>query len=104
MNRIRLNRQDRSRAGSALIEFALVCFLLFVVIFATFEFCRMLLVSTTVANAARAGCRYAITHGGTANVSAIQTVVTNFASVGPLDTTALTVSVCYPYSAGTCTA
>lgn len=81
------------------MEFALVAVMLMLILFASVEFGRMLLVYTTVANAARAGCRYAITHGSDNPASAeqIQTVVKNFLSAGPLNTTAtgLTISVNY---------
>ena len=44
--------------GATIIEFAIVAFLLFLVIFASFEFDRMMLVYTTLANSARG--RYAM--------------------------------------------
>ena len=51
------------RRGSELVEFALVSFLLFSVIFAVFEFGRMVLVYNSIANAARVGVRFAEVHG-----------------------------------------
>ena len=82
-----------------------VIMLLFVV-----EMGRMLLVYTTVANAARAGVRYAIVHGSTRstgttvdsasgpgnNPAQVLTVVKNFASGGLLTTSRLVVNVTYP--------
>ncbi len=53
----------RSQRGQSLVEFCLVCLVFFVVVFGIIEMERMLLVYTTVANAARAGVRYAIVHG-----------------------------------------
>jgi hypothetical protein len=62
----------------------------------------MVLVYTTIANAARAGARYAIVHGGdrtgsgvdgpsaSSDYSQVCTVVKNFASSGALDTSKLT--------------
>jgi Flp pilus assembly protein TadG len=84
-----------------------VIMLLFVV-----ELGRMLLVYTAVANAARAGLRYAIVHGssraagGTVNSASgpgsnpaqVLTVVTDFASAGLLTTSLLVVNVTYPGS------
>src|SRR5260370_20154424 len=55
-------RRSRQR-GSALIEFALVAFLLLLVMFAAIELDRMLFVYTSLADAAKAGARYAIVHG-----------------------------------------
>jgi Flp pilus assembly protein TadG len=80
-----------------------------IVILAVVEMGRMILVYTTVANAARAGARYAIVHGSTRtgagidgpsgpgnNPTQVVTVVTNFASAAPLNTSRLVVTVTYP--------
>jgi len=98
-----------SRRGSALVEFALVSFQLLLVIFAAFEFGRMILVYTTVANAARVGVRYAIVHGNTSTTTGVDgpsgpgsnptnvlNVVNDYAGVGLLDLSKLTVTVSYP--------
>ena len=94
--------------GSSLVEFALVCFQLLLVILATFELGRMIVVYTTVANAARVGVRYAIVHGDTNKGSGINSpsdpssytnvvnVVRGYAGVGLLDLGKLTVTVSYP--------
>lgn len=95
-----------------MVEFALVSVLLVMVLLGVVEMGRMILVYTTMANAARAGSRYAIVHGldrasGTAAdgqsgptcpCSEVNTVVTNFASAGLLDTSKLTITVAYPDS------
>src|SRR5579871_2391399 len=105
VNRAAFRTHHRRRKGTALVEFALVGFLLVLVLLASIEFSRMLLVYTAVANAARAGCRYAITHGtdNPTTVTAIQTVVSNFAGTAPINATKLTTTVSpNPYSgAGT---
>jgi len=72
------------------------------VIFASIEFDRMILVYTTVANSAKVGVRYAIVHGGhrsggsgadgasgAADPSQVRTVIKNFASAGILNTALL---------------
>ena len=69
----------------------------------------MALVYTTVANAARAGARYSIVHGGTRtgsgvdgpsgpapNPAEVVTVIKNFASGGLLTTGNLIIAVNYP--------
>ena len=56
-------RRYGSRRGGSLTEFGFVVFTLLVVLFGLLEFCRMGLVYTNLANAARVGVRYAITHG-----------------------------------------
>ena len=83
-----------------------ILMLLFIV-----EMARMVLVYTTIANAARAGARYAIVHGSTRpggaaaadnpsgpanDPAAVLAVVTNFASVGLLATSRLVIHVTYP--------
>ena len=82
-----------------------VIMLLFVV-----EMGRMVLVYTTVANAARAGVRYAIVHGNSrtvgtgltnasgpaSNPAQVLTVVTDFATAGLITPTLLVINVTYP--------
>jgi Flp pilus assembly protein TadG len=111
ITRWRTLRQARS-AGQSLVEFGLVTFMLCMLVLAVVEMGRMVLVYTTVANAARAGARYAIVHGssraagaGSANASGpssnpaqVVTVVTNFASAGLLTTGRLVITVAYPGS------
>ena len=58
-------RRKRLERGAGLIEFALVALQLMLVLLSLLEFGRMVLVSTSVANAARTGVRYAIVHGAT---------------------------------------
>ncbi|HTA45340.1 MAG TPA: TadE/TadG family type IV pilus assembly protein [Bryobacteraceae bacterium] len=97
-------------AGQSVVEFSLVCLLLGILALAVIETGRMTLVYTTVANAARAGVRYAIVHGGsrtagagTANASGpgnnpaqVVSVIKNFAGAGILSTSRLVISVVYP--------
>ena len=99
-----------SRSGQGLVEFAVVALLTVIMLLFVFEMGRMVLVSTTVANAARAGLRYAIVHGSTRaagsgvnnasgpgdNPAQVVTAVTDFASAGPLTTSLLVVNVTYP--------
>jgi Flp pilus assembly protein TadG len=104
------NRRGRQR-GSTLVEFSLVAVLLFMVVFATIEFNRMVLVYTDIANAARAGSRYAIVHGSSRtgsgtdgpsgpsnNPSEVLTVIRNYAAAAPINAANLTVNVTYPDS------
>jgi Flp pilus assembly protein TadG len=82
------------RRGSELVEFALVSFQLFLLIFAVVEFGRMALVYSSVANAARVAVRYAAVHGNDRSPVATYTdvcgVVTSYTSA--LKTAALTCS------------
>ena len=95
--------------GGAAVEFTFIAVMLVVVMVGIVEMGRMVLVYTTVANAARAGARYAIVHGadrstgtgvngvsGPGSTTQVKTVVTDFASAGLLDTTKLNIAVNYP--------
>jgi Flp pilus assembly protein TadG len=107
MTRLRV-RAGRGDCGSALVEFSLIAFMFIVVLIGVVELGRMLLVYNTLANAARAGARYAIVHGGErtgsgsdgpsgpGSVSEVQTVVEDYASAGLINTSDLTVNVTYP--------
>jgi Flp pilus assembly protein TadG len=106
---MRLRRTRSAQGGNTIVEFAFVTFLLMLVIFASIEFDRMMLVYTTLANSARLGARYAIVHGatrtgtgdpasGATDNTNVVTVVKNFAGAGMLRTSNLSVSVEYPAS------
>ena len=99
----------QGRAGQTLVEFSLVFLMSFMLMLAVVEISRMVLVYTTVANAARAGARYAVVHGsnhtgagangpsGPANnPPQVVTVIKNFASAGLLQTSNLLITVNYP--------
>lgn len=99
----------RRESGQGLIEFAVVTFISTIMLLFVSETGRMIVVYTTIANAAREGVRYAIVHGstrssGTTSSSAsgpssdpaqVLTVVNNFASGGLLTTSRLIVHVTY---------
>jgi Flp pilus assembly protein TadG len=101
-----MNKRN-SEHGQTLVEFALIAFLLFFVIFAVVEMERMLLVYTTVANAARGGVRYAIVHGKDrtgsgvdgpstpASYDQVKNTVKALAGAGLINTANLTVTVNY---------
>ncbi len=86
--------------GQTLVEFGLTAFLLLMSLMSVVEIGRMVLVYTTVANATRAGARYAIVHGtnNLASTDQIKTVVKNFLGTAPVDTsrTGITINVNYP--------
>lgn len=104
------NRRAGER-GSAMIEFALISFMFIMILLGIVELGRMSLVYTTIANSARVGARYAITHGSDRTGSGvdgpsgpgtpctctqIQTVVQNFSGAGLLTPSNVTVTVNYP--------
>ena len=94
------SERRRPEQGSSLIEFSLVAFLLVMLLIGVVEMCRIVLVYNGVAQAARAGVRYAIVHGtdNPASTTAIQDVVKNFLRAAPVDTTiaGLVINVTYP--------
>lgn len=108
---IHWNRED----GATMVEFSLVAFLLIMILLGVVEMGRMILVYTTMANAARAGVRYAMVHGGDRTGSGptgasgpssgisctcpeVQTVVNAYAGAGLVNTANLTTTVTYPDS------
>jgi Flp pilus assembly protein TadG len=96
-----------SEEGSALVELGLISVAFVLLLLGVVEVSRMVLVYTTIANAARTGERYAIVHGGSrtgtgvngpsgpGSYTQVQTVVKNFASAGLLTTSNLTINVNY---------
>jgi len=99
----------KTEEGSTLVEFALVGFSFILLLLSVVEMGRMLLVYTSIANAARAGTRYAIVHGGertgtgidgpsgpSCPCTQINKVVTSFASAGLVTTPNLNITVEYP--------
>jgi Flp pilus assembly protein TadG len=103
----RLVRRSSGTRGQTLVEFALSVLMLVMLLIGVVEISRMVLMYTTVANAAKAGARYAIVNGSDASSPSgpsaddptVITVVKNFASAGGLNTANLTVHVNY-YSVG----
>jgi Flp pilus assembly protein TadG len=104
---MRVRDRWREDQGSSLVEFALIAFMFVMVLAGVVEVGRMVLVYNTIANAAREGTRYAIVHGADQTVSPsgpgnpctctdVKTVITNFASAGLVNTSAMTITVSYP--------
>jgi len=83
--------------GQTLVEFAMCSVLLLALVFAVVEFGRMMLVYTTMGNAARIGTRYAIVHGSdNPPTTSVDTVVKDFLKAGTVSTSSATVTVGYP--------
>ena len=98
--------------GSTQVEFALVTVLLVMVLLGLVEMSRMVLSYNAIADAAKAGARYAMVHGAdrtgsgvngassATSYSQIQTVAQNYAAAGLLNSSSVTVSVSYPNHSG----
>lgn len=93
------------RRGQSLVEFALISLMVVMLLFGVVEMSRLVLVYTTIANAARVGVRYAIVHGSnnSASLSAVQGVVNGYLSAATVYTANATVNVCYATSLSTYT-
>lgn len=98
MTLVSAKRRVSGDEGQSLVEFGIVAFLLVMLLFGVIEIGRMVLVYTAVANAARAGARYAIVHGSDnlATTDQIKTVVKNFLGTSPVDPTRATITINYP--------
>lgn len=101
---------DRSsRRGQALAEFGVSAVVALLLILGVVEFSRIMLVYTTLADAARMGARYAITHGtipgNSASVGSIedgvQAVVQKFLAPGTVNIKAAVITTSFPNSATT---
>lgn len=108
--------QSTSESGQSMVEFTLSVLVVLTVIFGIVELSRVLLAYNALAEAARAGVRYATVHGGDRSGSGTEgpsgagcdgtppsgtSVAPNVVGVvtsdaGALSSTSLTVSVCYP--------
>jgi len=102
----------RRRSGQSLVEFTLVAFMTTITLLFIVEASRMVIVYAAIANAAREGTRYAITHGSSratgsgstnaagpgSNPAQVVSVIDNFAGIAPLTTSRLVINVTYPNS------
>jgi Flp pilus assembly protein TadG len=81
----------RNRRGAAVVEFAIVAPVFFVLVFGMVEYGRMVMVQQVITNAAREGARVGVLDGSTyANV---QTAVNNYLIAAKISTTATTITV-----------
>jgi Flp pilus assembly protein TadG len=96
------SRRHRSQAGATMVEFLFIGVLLFLVMFASLEFDRMLFVYTALADAAKAGVRYGVVRGSnrssgslsSGDTTEIQAHVKSY--VLAVNKTRLNVAVTYP--------
>jgi Flp pilus assembly protein TadG len=92
------------RQGQAQIEFLLVIVLFLLTLFGAFEFCRLLLSYTTLANASRVAMRYASVHGSSngagyvTTAAEIEGIVRDFTHGSLIDPALVTVTTSWPQS------
>jgi Flp pilus assembly protein TadG len=98
---------NKDRRGQSQIEFLFVIVLFLLTLLGTFEFCRLLLSYTTLANASRVGMRYASVHGASNDVGYVTTtteiegIVRNFTRGSLIDATQVTVTTTWPQGGST---
>lgn len=86
-------------AGQAIVEFALVATVFFILLFGIIEFSRLMLMYHHVGNVAREGSRYAIVHGSDSLAPATAADISNYVkSISPVDPSNLTVTTTWENS------
>lgn len=81
----------RRRRGAAVVEFAIIVPIFFLMVFGMIEFGRMVMVHQLLSGAAREGARQAIVNGATA--SAVEQTVRDFLTATSIDGEAASVTV-----------
>ena len=87
----RRSRQNRGRAGQALVEFALILPVLLLVLLGTVEFGRMCTAQNAVTNAAREGVRRGVL--ATSSAADVQALVTGLLASAGINTDKVAVAV-----------
>jgi Flp pilus assembly protein TadG len=104
------DRIARPTAGQALVEFAMSALIALLLILGAVEFSRIMLVYTTLAEAARLGARYAITHGtipgstgSTDPTAGVTAVVQKFLAPGTVNISSANITTSFPGNNATTT-
>ena len=88
----------RNRRGAAVVEFAVVAPLFFLLVFGMIEFGRMVMVQQVITNASREGARVAVLDGAT--TSEVNTAVENYMTSASVEGAEVSVTPDPPSSAG----
>ena len=100
-----MRRVMRDKRGQTLLEYVVVVLTVLTVIFGVFETGRLILAYTTLAEAARAGARYAIVHGADCSGACIpgtgQATAQNVAAAGGVTLAAYNATYTFPAGAST---
>ncbi len=81
----------RNRRGAAVVEFAIVAPVFFLLVFGMVEYGRMVMVQQVITNAAREGARVGVLDG--AAYTDVQTAVNNYLTAASISTSATTITV-----------
>jgi len=88
----------RNRRGAAVVEFALVAPVFFVMVLGMIEYGRLVMVQQILTNSSREGCRVAVLDGAT--TSQVTTQVSTYLSNASINGATVTVNPSPPSSAG----
>ncbi len=88
----------KNRRGTAVVEFAVVAPIFFLLVFGMIEYGRMVMVQQVITNASREGARQAVLDGST--TAAVQTAVTNYLTSASVSGGTVTVTPNPPSTAG----
>jgi len=88
----------RNRRGVAVVEFAVVAPVFFLLVFGIIEYGRMVMVQQLITNACREGARRAVLDGATTNE--VRTSVTTYLAGGSINNPTVTVNPDPPTNAG----
>ncbi len=88
----------RERRGAAVVEFAVVAPILFLLVFGMIEYGRLVMVQQVLTNATREGARHGVLDGST--TTEVQTTVTNYLTSANIAGATVTVNPDPPDSAG----
>ena len=83
--------RNNKRLGVAVVEFAVIAPLFFVLVFGIIEFGRLLMVQQILTNASREGVRRAVVEGAT--VAEVNTLVSDYLTNASVSATATTITV-----------
>jgi Flp pilus assembly protein TadG len=89
----------KNRRGAAVVEFAIVAPVFFLLVFGMIEYGRMVMVQQVLTNASREGARYAVIQS-TNDTNAVETKVKDYLTSAKLNAAASTVTVTWPASGG----
>lgn len=88
----------RNRKGAAVVEFAVVAPVFFLLVFGIIEYGRMVMVQQLITNASREGARRGVLDGAT--TAEVSTLVNNYLASGGIKGATITVTPNPPSSAG----
>jgi Flp pilus assembly protein TadG len=85
----------KNRRGAAVVEFAIVAPVFFLLVFGMIEYGRMVMVQQVLTNASREGARYAVIQS-TNDTTAVETKVKDYLTAAKINSAASTVTVDWP--------